>query len=172
MAVFRLFLGIALLVMGRRLFWLFLGGVGFVFGFDFAERVIHDQPHSVILIIALFAGALGAMVAIFLQKFAVVVGGFFAGGYLLIELLKLLDVRTGDYYWLVFVAGGLVGAVLMSIVFSWTLIILSSLAGSFLIVQAFPLGRQWSGFLFICLVILGIVIQFGLVRRTPLPAHL
>ncbi len=171
MALFRLFLGVALLVMGRRLFWLFLGGVGFVFGFDFAERVIHDQPQSVILIIALFAGALGAMAAIFVQKFAVVVGGFLAGGYLSIELLKLLSIGTGDYYWLVFIAGGLVGAVLMSIVFGWTLIILSSLAGSILIVQAFPLGRQWSNFLFICLVIFGFVIQFGLVRRTPPPPH-
>ena len=78
MALFRLLLGIALLVMGRRLFWLFLGGVGFVFGFDFAERMVHGQSHSVIIIIALFSGALGAMVAIFLQKFAVIVGGFFA----------------------------------------------------------------------------------------------
>ena len=94
MALFRLFLGIALLVMGRRLFWLFLGGVGFVAGFDFAERILHDQTQSVILIIALFAGALGAMVAIFLQNFAVVAGGFLAGGYLLIELLKILDVKN------------------------------------------------------------------------------
>ncbi len=168
MAVFRLFLGIALLIMGRRLFWLFLGGVGFVFGFDFAERMIHDQPHSVLLIIALFAGALGAMVAIFLQKFAVVAGGFLAGGYLVIELLKILSVRTGDYHWIVFIAGGLVGAVLMSVVFGWTLIILSSLIGSILIVRPFS-GQQWSDFLFICLVILGIVIQSGLIRRTSSP---
>jgi len=77
-----------------RLFWLFLGGTGFLFAFDFAERTIHNQPHSVILIIALFAGALGAMTAVFLQKFAVLAGGFFAGGYILIELLKALSVGT------------------------------------------------------------------------------
>ena len=115
MALIRLLLGIALLIMGRRLFWLFLGGVGFVFGFDFAERMIHGQSHSIILMIALFSGALGAMVAIFLQKFAVVGGGFVAGGYLLIELLKILGVRTGDYHWFLFIAGGLVGAFLMSV---------------------------------------------------------
>ena len=159
MELFRLFLGIALLVMGGRLFWLFLGGVGFVFAFDFAERTIHNQPHSVLLLIALFAGALGAMVAIFLQKFAVLAGDFFAAGYLLIDLLKALGVSVGDYHWLVFIAGGLVGAVLMSVVFGWTLIILSSLIGSILIVRAFPLGQQWSDFLFIGITILGIVIS-------------
>ncbi len=169
MALFRLFLGIALLVMGRRLFWLFLGGVGFVSGFDFAERMIHGQSHSVILIIALFAGALGAMVAIFLQKFAVVAGGFFAGGYLLTELLKVLGVRIGDYHWFLFIAGGLVGAVLMSVVFGWTLIILSSLIGSILISQTFHFGERLSEFLLISLVLVGIVIQSGLVREKSPP---
>lgn len=169
MALFRIFLGIALLVMGRRLFWLFLGGLGFVFGFDSAERMIHGQPHSVLLIVALFAGALGAMVAIFLQKFAIVAGGFLAGGYLLIELLRILGVKTGDYHWVLFIAGGLVGAVLMSVVFGWTLIILSSLIGSVLISGSFHLGEQLSGFLFICLVIFGIVLQAGLIRKKSPP---
>ena len=90
MVLFRLFLGIALLVGGSRLFWLFLGSVGFIFAFDFAERTIHNQPHSVIFIIALFAGALGGMAAILLQKYAVLAGGFLAGGYFLIEPLDHL----------------------------------------------------------------------------------
>jgi hypothetical protein len=165
MELFRLFLGIALMVMGGRLFWLFLGGVGFVFAFDLAERTFHNQPHSVILLIGLFAGALGAMVAIFLQKFAVLAGGFFAGGYLLIELLKTLGVRIGDYHWIVFIAGGLAGAVLMSVVFGWTLIIISSLIGSILILQSFHFGHQLSELVFICLGTLGIIIQSGLIRK-------
>ncbi len=168
MALLRLILGVALLVMGRRLFWLFLGGVGFVFGFDLAERTFHGQSHEVILIIALTAGALGAMIAIFLQKFAVVAGGFLAGGYLLIELLKVLDVRTGDYHWLLFIAGGLAGALLMSVVFGWTLIILSSLVGAVLISQGFHF-KQFSEVIFVCLAIAGIAIQSGLIRRKSPP---
>jgi len=165
MVLFRLLLGIALLAAGGRLFWLFLGGVGFVFAFDFAERTIHSQPQSVILIIALVAGALGAMLAIFLQKFAVLAGGFFAGGYLLIELLKALGVSIGNYHWLLFIAGGLAGAVLMSVMFRWALIIISSLMGSVLILQNFHFGHQLSKLVFICLAILGIVIQSGLIRK-------
>ncbi|MGO9951027.1 MAG: hypothetical protein ACLPN1_02310 [Dissulfurispiraceae bacterium] len=165
MVLFRLFLGIALLVMGSRLFWLFLGGVGFVFAFDLAERMIHGEPHSVIFIIALFAGVLGAMVAVFLQKYAVLAGGFFAGSYLLIELLTALGVRIGDYHWLVFIAGGLAGAVLMTVVFGWALIIISSLMGSILILQTFHFGHQLSEVVFICFAILGIVIQSGSARK-------
>lgn len=168
MAILRFILGIALLVAGRRLFWLFLGGLGFVFGFDLAEKMIHGQPHGVLLIVALFIGALGAVVAIFLQKFAIVAGGFLAGGYLLIELLKISGISTGDYHWFFFIGGGLVGAILISVVFGWTLIILSSLTGSVLISQSFHLGEQMHGFIFICLVILGIVVQSGLLRsRSP-----
>jgi hypothetical protein len=165
MVLFRLFLGIALLVMGRRLFWLFLGGLGFIFSFDFAEKTIHGQSNTVLLVVALFVGALGAMVAIFLQKLAIVVGGFFAGGYLLSELMKVFGIGIGDYHTLLFIAGGLIGAILMSVVFGWTLIILSSLIGSMLIFRTFHFGQQLSEFLFICLVILGISIQSGLIRK-------
>ena len=169
MVLFRLVLGIALLVGGSRLFWLFLGSVGFIFAFDFAERTIHNQPHSVIFIIALFVGALGAMAAILLQKYAVLAGGFLAGGYLLIELLKALGVRIGEYHWLLFVVGGLAGAVLMSVVFGWTLIIISSLMGAILILQTFHVGRQGSELIFILLAVLGIVIQSGLIRKKSPP---
>ncbi len=169
MMLFRLFLGIALLVGGSRLFWLFLGSVGFIFAFDFAERTIHNQSHSVIFIIALFAGALGGMAAILLQKYAVLAGGFLAGGYILIELLKALGVRIGEYHWIIFVVGGLAGAVLMSVVFGWALIIISSLMGAILILQTFHFRPQMSELSFIFLAILGIVIQSGFIRKKSPP---
>ena len=84
-------------------------------------------------------------------------------------MLKVLDVKTGDYHWFLFIAGGLVGAFLMSVVFGWTLIILSSLIGSILILQTFHFEPQLSKVLFMCLAILGIGIQFGLIRKKSPP---
>lgn len=157
-----------MLTMGRRLYWLFLGGVGFVFGFDLAERLIHGQPHSVILVIALIAGVIGALLAVFLQKFAIMAGGFFAGGYLLIELLKALGMSTVYYHWLLFIMGGVVGAVLMRMLFGWTLIILSSAIGALLILQTLHFDPQITKLTFIFLLALGIAIQYGLLgRRHP-----
>ncbi len=168
----RLFLGIAMLTMGRRLFWLFLGGVGFVFGFEIAERVIRDQPHSLIFVIALIAGVAGALMAVFLQKLAVVAGGFFAGGYLFIGLLHEFGTRTGHYHWVYFLIGGIVGAVLMRVLFTWTLIFLSSVMGSVLILHALHLGPQIARPLFIVLLVSGMVIQYGLIEVKPRPRRM
>lgn len=168
MDIFRLVLGTAMLTMGRRLYWLFLGGIGFVFGFDLAKQIIHDQPQNVILVIALCVGVAGALFAVFFQKVALLVGGFFAGGYLLIELLKEYGAGAGHYPWLLFILGGVIGALLMKVLFRWTLIVLSSLMGSGLILRTFHVGLQLGRLLFILLFLLGIAVQGGLFGRKSL----
>ncbi len=169
MLLFRLLLGIAMLTMGRRLFWLFLGSIGFVFGFEVAESVVRDQPHSVLFVIALIAGVAGALLAVFFQKLAVLAGGFFAGGYLLISLLHELGIGTGHYHWVYFLIGGIVGAVLMRVLFTWTLIILSSVMGSFLIVHTLHPGPLITRLLFVVLLVSGVLIQYGLIELKPRP---
>ena len=78
--------GLAVLFFGRRLFWLFVGCVGFIVGFELAGDMLQGQPEWVILVIALGVGVLGAIASIFLQRVFVVVAGFFAGGYCLSTL--------------------------------------------------------------------------------------
>ncbi len=170
MDIFRLILGIAMLAMGRRLYWLFLGGIGFVLGYDIAKQIIHGQPQNVILVIALCGGAAGAMLAVFFQKVAVLVGGFVAGGYLLLELLKEFGGGIGHYHWLVFILGGIIGAVLMKVLFRWTLIVLSSFLGAGLIIRSFHFGPQLAGLFFILLLVLGISVQGGLLKQNH-PRH-
>jgi hypothetical protein len=167
MVIFSFLLGIALLVMGKRLFWFCIGGIGFIFGFDFAEQMMHGQHQSVIFLIALLVGILSAMIAIFFQKFALLATGFFGGGYLLIELLQIFGIRTASYHWIVFIGGGVVGALLISFLFGWTLIIFSSLMGSFLILKTVHLGPPVSALLFSALTMLGILIQTGLLKKSP-----
>ena len=67
MTLFRLLLGIALLAAGRNLFWLFLGGTGFILGFDLAGRLVHGQPQGIMFFIAVVAGVACALLALFLQ---------------------------------------------------------------------------------------------------------
>ena len=164
MSLLRFFLGTVMLTTGRRLYWLFLGMLGFVFAFDLADRVIHGQPYDVKLVFAVAAGVLGAGLAIFLQKFAILAGGFLAGGYLFVGLMRELGLRTAPYHWLLFVAGGLIGAFLMKVLFGWTLILLSSAVGAVLILQSVHLSTQITHPLFILLVVLGFFIQRGTIR--------
>ena len=165
MIFFRLILGIFMLTAGSRLFWLFLGSVGFISGFDLAEKVMQSQPSDIIIIVALLAGLVGALLAVFLQKIAVLAGGFLAGGYLSLRLMEEFGMRNNPYHWLLLVLGCIIGAVLMRVLFKWALIILSSGVGSILILQAFPVSRHMTRLPFVILLLLGIAVQAGLFSR-------
>jgi hypothetical protein len=166
MAAIRVIAGIALLLLGRRLFWLFVGALGFVAGVSFAPQFFPGQPEWVILIIALLAGLVGALLAVFLQGLAVAVSGFIAGGYLATSLMAMLGFGNDQIAWLPYVIGGIFGAILIVLLFDWALIILSSLVGSSLVVQSLQANQQTLTILFIILLIIGILIQASTLRRS------
>lgn len=165
MIFFRLLLGIFMLLAGSRLFWLFLGAVGFISGFDLAEKMMRSQPGDMIIVVALLAGLVGALLAIFLQKIAILAGGFLAGGYLSLRLMEEFGMRNSPYHWLLLILGCIIGAVLMQVLFKWALIVLSSGVGAILVLQAVPLSRHMTRLPFVILFILGIVVQAGLLSR-------
>jgi hypothetical protein len=169
MIVIRLVLGTIMLTVGSRLYWLFLGIVGFMLGFDMAGQAMAGRPHSVMIVVAVLGGLAGAFLAVFLQRLAIVAGGFFAGGYLVFGLLEGFGVRNNPYHWLFFVLGGIIGAFLMWVLFDWALIILSSGLGSVLVLQALPVNQQMTKLLFFVLLILGIALQTGLLKKQPHP---
>ncbi len=144
--------GLAILFFGRRLFWLFVGCVGFFVGFKLAGDMLLGQPAWVILVIALVVGVLGAIASVFLQRVFVVVAGFFAGGYCLFTLAPaVLHTQAEVALWIAFAVGGLIGAILSIALLDPALIILSSLAGATAVSQNFPLEPQARTVLFIVL---------------------
>ncbi len=169
--IIRIIAGLALLTLGRKLFWLFVAVIGFGFGFLLADRFFPRQGEIVQLVIALVFGAVGALLAVFLQKLAIYVGGFLAGGSILVSLLEILGIQRGpgvDFILIViFIIGGVVGAVLVMLIFDWALIILSSLAGAGLVVRGAFSGAEPAGdtVVFAVLLIAGIVIQALTMRR-------
>ena len=68
--------GALLLLFGRRLFWLFVGCVGFIVGFDFASNLFQGQPQWLLLAIAIGVGLLGAIASVFIQRLVVGIAGF------------------------------------------------------------------------------------------------
>ena len=129
----NLALGSILLVAGRKLFWLFVGAVGFIVGFTLANNFFEGESESTILVIALVVGIIGAVLALFFKKVLVGIAGFVAGGYLAISMVDLLEWVPGLPAWMLFTLGGIIGVVLVSVLFGWGLIILSSLVVSALI---------------------------------------
>lgn len=156
--------GAALLTLGRKLFWLFIGGIGFIAGISLAARYMSDQSQGLVLLVGILGGLLGAGLALMLQKLAVAVAGFVAGGYVLMEGLQLLGFTSIRIDWLLFLVGGVIGSILIAKLFEWGLILLSSLSGAVMIAQALPVEGQAQALISIGAFLLGVVFQGGLLR--------
>ncbi len=161
----RILAGIGLLLLGQKLFWLFVGLIGFASGIQLATRFFPGQPEWMVLAIALVAGVLGALLALFLQWLAIGLAGFLAGAYIVVHFSHLTGFATGRTDWIFFLIGGILGLILIIVLFDWALIILSSLVGAGLITQTTHVDHSGALLLFIILVIVGIVVQSRLVKR-------
>src|SRR5215203_1926872 len=97
--------GVLLLIAGRRLFWLFVGLVGFFTVYRMFEPA-SGPPSSWQWTLAVAAGLL----AIVLQRFAVALAGFFVGGWAAVQFLGLspTNLRTADV--VIFVVAGIIAA--------------------------------------------------------------
>jgi len=159
MSVFYFIAGAILLILGRKLFWLFAGVIGFLFGMSFAQQVLPGQSQTVMLLIALILGGLGAILAIMVQKIAVGLAGFIAGGYLVYLLLPALSINLGSLLWAAEIIGGIIGAILASRMFDWALILLSSGIGASVITNHLSLPQPFPLVILAALFIIGVVIQ-------------
>lgn len=166
----NIILGGALLMAGRKLFWLFVGAAGFVTGMQLATRFTQSSE-GLAIIIGLVIGLLFAVLAIFLQRIAIAIAGFLAGGYILTALAGMLGLDAGAFVWIVFVLGGIIGVILVSLLFDWALITLSSLAGASLVIESLFPQNATGGLIFIILCIIGVVIQGSVLRYERQAAH-
>ena len=166
-AIVGALIGIVILLFGRKLFWLCVAAVGFAAGVKLASQFIHESSSVWSLVVALALGLLGALLALFLQKVAIAVLGFLTGGYLANGIAAAFFVHYGQYYMIIFLVGGIVGAILLLVLFDWALIVVSSLIGANLIVYqgAITLPATGSTIVFLGLAVVGIIVQAASFRR-------
>jgi len=164
MNVVMILLGIGLLTLGRKLFWLFVAAFGFIAGIWVATHFFADQREGVSWTLALIGGGLGAVLALFVQKGAVAVGGFLAGGFLAVKLLEMYLPSLSVAPWLPFVAGGVIGIILMSFIFEWALMVLSSLAGAILVADAIGIHDAEGNLITFVIFVVGLLVQIRLYR--------
>jgi len=166
--VVLLLAGLAALFLGRRLYWLFVAIVGFGVGMALAPPLLGTQSELILLIAAFAGGFVGAMLALVLQDVAVAIAGFAVGSYFAFWILEVLGIYLSSAvhdmkWWLIFIMGGAIGAVLVLAIFDYALIFLSSTAGATLIVESLkqPLSLSPSVVLslFLVLLLVGVVVQ-------------
>jgi hypothetical protein len=168
-ALLEIVLGGVLLVLGRKLFWLFVAGVGFAVGMFVTPILLPDAPQGVTLAVAVALAVLGAVLAVTVQKIAIGLVGFIAGGLIALWLLRALALDLGAIQWLVFIGGGILGALLLATLFDWGLILLSSLVGANLLVSGVSgligLPETLLPIIFLVVFGLGVLIQARLMKR-------
>jgi len=80
-------------------------------------------------------------------------------------LVLLFHLEHGWLPWLTFLVGGIIGLILVTAFLDWALIILSSLAGSSLVIESIHLPQVFMLLAFIGLVIVGISVQARDLKR-------
>lgn len=159
-------LGLVLLLFGRRLFWLVIGAVGFWAGLSFAEAYLGPDAGNWRWLAALGLGALGALVAVFLQRLAIGVGGALIAAYSAHWYLALSGEPLSTLQWAVVALAGLAGLLVARLVADLALIALSVLAGATLVLEGIDAEPSMSRWIFVGLLVLGAWVQSASLRRS------
>jgi hypothetical protein len=162
--ILSVLIGAVVLFFGRRLFWLCVAAVGFAAGMEVAPQLIHEPSPVLQLTVALFLGFIGAALALFLQKIAIAVAGFLAGGKLAMALVAAFITEGARYPGITFIVGGIIGAILLLSVFNWALIVMSAVVGAYLISHIVVLPPTGATLLFVGLAAIGIIVQASTFR--------
>ena len=163
--IISLLVGIALLLFGRRLFWLFVAAIGFAIGMQLTPYLMQHPPVWLALAISILLGLLGALLAFLLQKIAIALAGFFVGGRVAEAITAASMVNHAQYYGVTFCIGGIIGALLLLGLFDWALIFFSAIEGARLIASCVRLPTTGVTILVVALAILGIVAQSAMLTR-------
>lgn len=169
-AIVGALIGVVILFFGRKLFWLCVAAVGFAAGVEIAPHLVHEPSPLLALTVAVVLGLIGALLALFLQKIAIAVLGFLAGGKLAGAIAAAFFVQYAQHSTVIFLVGGVIGAILLLVLFDWALIVVSSLIGANLIVfqGAITLPTSGSTIVFLGLAIVGILVQAASLRRSKI----
>ena len=159
-------LGLALLFFGRRLFWLFVAALGFAIGLQLAPHLSQNPPLWLSLLLSLGLGLAGILLALLLQKLAIALGGFLAGGSIAVALAAAFLADSAHYSAITFVIGGIIGALLLVALFDWALIIFSAIEGARLITGSVHLPSTGTTILLIVLAVVGIMVQASMFQRS------
>jgi Domain of unknown function (DUF4203) len=164
--IISVIVGVAILLFGRKLFWLFVAALGFAVGLEIAAYFMKEPPQWMTLLVALGCGVIGALLAILIQKLAIAIAGFIAGGRIAWGLAAAFFVDHAHYRGITFVIGGILGALLLLALFDWVLILLSSIEGAHLIGNGITLPEKGAMILFIALAVIGLIVQGSMLRRS------
>jgi hypothetical protein len=157
--ILQIVFGLAMLLLGRKLFWIFVGSMGFITATELAVTSMSAQPEWVVVLIGLAAGIVGALLAIFFQAGAIALAGILGGGYLGLLVTRSLQLSSQTAHTIAYVVGAVVGLILFLVFFDGALIAFSSFAGSYILAQQFELTGVYFWLVLVVIAFLGVAFQ-------------
>lgn len=163
--------GLLILFFGRRLFWLFVGMVGFFFGLQLGMKLFADMADWLLLVVSVLTGLVCAGLTVLLQRLAVILAGALVGGMLAMRLAPFAGLHSETVLWGAFMAGAVLAAVLLYIAFDPMLVLVSVAAGAMMIADALQLDPLIEPILLVICFVLGVAVQSrGLFRARGIAA--
>ena len=148
-----------LLGAGKKLYWFFVGICGAICGLFVSEMFFHPTGWWEQVFVAIGFGAAFAILALVLQRLMVSIAGFIAGGFIMISLTETLQLSVANWNWIVFIIGGIIGVLLVQVLFDLALVLITCFGGATLITRAVGLEGAKGTILLLILVLVGIIIQ-------------
>lgn len=156
--ILNLFIGLTMLLVGYRVFWLFVGGMVYLY---ISEKMTEagTYPPDTIMAYGLFAGVFASVAAFFLHKITLGVVGFFVGGIALVSIMQSLGVEPSSYLF-TFLVGAVFGVIFFSYLFDWTMVLMSSLLGAAYLTSLIPFADEsQKGVALLVLTLIGALFQ-------------
>ena len=157
--ILSIIVGIAVLVMGRQIFWIFIAGLGFILGLLFSSQFYDAQFGWQTFVISAGIAIVGALLAFTVQRMAAGIAGLATGLYLTIVVLSYMNIDLGQIDTVIPYIIGIISGILLFIYFDWGVIIASSMAGAAIIISATSLSRNIELALLVMLSLIGVAIQ-------------
>ena len=160
MSIMTVGIGFMMLVAGRPIYAVFIGGIGFLLG-NFLAREFNFAPAGWGgLAFPIIAAILGVLLTFALKRWIARLACFLAGGFLAFDLPVIFGAEERLESWIVFAVVGVICVVLSIVWFDYTLIILSTLIAVTMILQSVRFGLVDIGTMFFILVIFGLIAQY------------
>lgn len=167
MDIIPVILGSTILLFGRVFHWLFVGVVAYFLG-EFLASTFISGTQGLITLVAVISGIVGIALAFVARYMAVGLAGFTVAGFLFTQITTEFEFDAGEYSWLIFIVGGVLGVMLVAFLSDWGLILLSTFLGALLILSEVPIDESLQYWAYFGLVVLGLVVQgIFLLARKP-----
>ena len=157
--IIQIILAVGLLFFGRRLYWAFVGAIGFIAATEWALTAMQGQPEWLIVIIGLVVGLIGALLAVFLRAAAIGLAGFLGGAYIFLAIYRLLELSDPTARLVMLIIGGILGLVTMLLIFDWALVVISAASGALLLSNFIPGEMIPVWIITIILFVIGVIAQ-------------